>query len=362
MGAAALFVLTGHTQASLAKSRIAALESWPGHCSPQEVGERVAMNFLARPDMLMPPDNVIHYSEVCTWYGALTFSQLSSNAPLQSALVERYDKLMAPENARLIPHREHVDDSVFGVLPLQIFLQTGDTNALMSGRKMAGAQWKNPRPDGLSRETRFWIDDMYMISVLQAQAYRATGDMAYLDRAANEMAVYLDKLQQTNGLFFHGKRARFFWGRGNGWVAAGMAELLRDLPKDNPNYPRIMAGYRKMMAALLKYQDADGLWHQLVDHPEAWPESSCSGMFTFALITGVENGWLDADTYGPAARKGWLGLVNHLKKDGNVRDVCPGMGQKQTAAGYLKAKRGDGDFHGQAPILWCASALIRGQR
>jgi rhamnogalacturonyl hydrolase YesR len=82
-------------------------------------------------------------------------------------------------------------------------------------------------------------------------------------------------------------------------------------------------------------------------------------MFTFALITGVKNGWLDAATYGPAARKGWLGLVSYLKADGNVRDVCLGMGQKPTAEGYLNAKRGDGDFHGQAPILWCASALLR---
>jgi len=335
------------------------LKSWPKGCSPQEVGKRIAENFLSRPNMLMPPDGVIHYSQVCTWYGALTLAQLTGDASLQTALVRRYDELMAPENARLIPRREHVDYSVFGVLPLQIYLQTGDTNALALGKAKADEQWENPRADGLSSETRFWIDDMYMISVLQVQAYRATGDKAYLDRAAKEMVVYLDKLQQPNGLFFHGNEGHFFWGRGNGWMAAGMTELLRDLPKDNPNYSRIMEGYRKMMAALLKYQDANGMWHQLVDHPEAWPEASCTGMFTFALITGVKNGWLDPATYGPAARKGWLGLVSYLNADGNVRDVCLGMGQKPTAEGYLKAKRGDGDFHGQAPILWCASALLR---
>ncbi len=67
-----------------------------------------------------------------------------------------------------------------------------------------------------------------------------------------------------------------------------------------------MAGYKLMMAALLKYQASDGMWRQLIDHDEAWEESSSSGMFTFALITGVKNGWLDAATYGPAARKGWI--------------------------------------------------------
>lgn len=342
-----------------AKGADADLKSWPKGCSPQAVGRRVADNFLSRPNMLMSPDRVIHYSQVCTWYGALTFAQLMGDTPLKAALVRRYDGLMLPENAKLIPQRVHVDYSVFGVLPLQVYLLTGDTNALALGKTKADAQWENPRPDGLSRETRFWIDDMYMITVLQVQAYRATGDQVYLDRAAKEMVVYLDKLQQANGLFFHGDAGRFFWGRGNGWMAAGMTELLRDLPKDNPDHARIIAGYRKMMAALLKYQDANGMWHQLVDHPEAWPETSSTGMFTFALITGVRNGWLDAATYGPAARKGWLGLVSYLDANGNVRNVCLGMGQQRTAQGYLNAKRGNGDFHGQAPILWCASALLQ---
>jgi rhamnogalacturonyl hydrolase YesR len=355
----ALAALTGCAGTPPAKSVKVDLGSWPKGCSPQEVGKRVTENFLSRPNMLMPPEGVIHYSQVCTWYGALTFAQLTDDAPLQAALVRRYDQLMTPENETLIPRREHVDYSVFGVLPLQIYLQTGDTNALALGREKADEQWEDPREDGLSRETRFWIDDMYMISVLQVQAYRATGDKVYLNRAANEMVVYLNKLQQPNGLFFHGEQGKFFWGRGNGWMAAGMTELLRDLPKDNPNYSRIMEGYRRMMSALVKHQDANGMWHQLVDHPEAWPETSGTGMFTFALITGVKNGWLDADTYSPAARKGWLGLVSYLKEDGNVRDVCLGMGQKPTAEGYLNARRGDGDFHGQAPILWCASALMR---
>ena len=74
---------------------------------------------------------------------------------------------------------------------------------LRTGKAWADRQWENPRPDGLSAETRFWIDDMYMLTILQLEAYRATGDKKYLDRDAVEMAAYLDKLQQPNGLFFH---------------------------------------------------------------------------------------------------------------------------------------------------------------
>jgi rhamnogalacturonyl hydrolase YesR len=65
------------------------------------------------------------------------------------------------------------------------------------------------------------------------------------------MSTYLDKLQQPNGLFYHGPDVPFFWGRGDGWVAAGMTEMLRSLPKKHPQYARIMAGYQKMMKSLL---------------------------------------------------------------------------------------------------------------
>ena len=120
-----------------------------------------------------------------------------------------------------------------------------------------------------------------------------------------------------------------------------------------------MAGYRKMMAALLPYQGTDGLWRQLIDHPEAWAETSSTGMFTFAMITGVKNGWLDKKQYGQAARKGWLGLVSYLEPNGDIRNVCEGTGKKNDLDYYLNRRRLTGDLHGQAPVLWCASAVLR---
>ena len=170
---------------------------------------------------------------------------------------------------------------------------------------------------------------MYMLTLVEVQAFRATGQPVYLDRAALEMTAYLDKLQQTNGLFYHALDVPFFWGRGNGWVAAGMSELLRSLPENHPKRARIVDGYKKMMASLLKFQGADGLWHQLIDHPESFEETSCTGMFTFAMITGVKNGWLDEKTYGPAARKGWLGLVSYINDQSEIREVCEGTNKQK---------------------------------
>jgi unsaturated rhamnogalacturonyl hydrolase len=331
--------------------------NWPAGLSPQEVGKRVAEHFVTSPHQY---GATIHYSEVATWYGGLTFASLTHDDALRTELIHRFEPLMpgGAEAAR-IPVRHHVDDSIFGVVPLEIAIETKDPKYLATGKAWADRQWENPRPDGLSAETRFWIDDMYMLTILQLDAYRATGDKKYLDRDAVEMVAYLDQLQQPNGLFFHAPDVPFYWGRGDGWVAAGMAEMLRELPQDHPQRARILKGYLAMMSALLKYQGKDGMWRQLIDHDEAWPESSSSAMFTFALITGVKNGWLDGKTYGPAARSAWIAVAGYIDQNQNITSVCEGTGKKNNYEYYMERKRITGDFHGQAPVLWAASALLR---
>ena len=200
---------------------------------------------------------------------------------------------------------------------------------------------------------------MYMITAVQVQAYRATGDPTYLDRAALEMATYFDKLQQLNGLFYHVPDVPFFWGRGNGWVAVGMTELLRSLFENHFKRLRILDGYRKMMKSLLQFQGQDGLWPQLIDYFEAWLETSSIGMFIFAMITGVKNGWLDQKAYAPAARKAWLGLISYLEPNGDIRNVCEGTNKKNDLKYYLDCARITGDLHGEAPLLWSVSVLLR---
>ena len=331
--------------------------NWPAGSSPQEVGKRVADHFVVSPHQYTA---TLHYSEAATWYGALTFAHLTHDEALQAKLVQRFEPLMPgqPEAAR-IPVRRHVDDSIFGIIPLEIGIETKESKYLTYGQSWADRQWENPQPDGLSAETRYWVDDMYMLTILQLEAFRATGDKKYLDRDALEMVSYLDKLQQPNGLFFHAPDVPFFWGRGDGWVAAGMAEMLCDLPQDHPQRARILKGYKTMMAALLKYQGKDGMWRQLIDKDDAWPESSSSAMFTFAMITGVKSGWLDAFTYGPAARKAWIAVTGYIDQNNDLTSVCEGTGKKNDLEYYYERKRRTGDFHGQAPILWAASALLR---
>lgn len=366
-------LIVGMNAGAQTKQKNSDFKNWPKGTSPQEIGKRVAERFIATPHTNFnrtTPPKVITYPETCTWYGALTFAKVTGDKNLAMQLAKRFEPLFGSRDT-LIPKPDHVDYTVFGSVPLELYMQTGEKRYLDLGKNIADKQWGPPEgprvtpasrvyySKGLTWQTRMWIDDMFMITAVQSQAYRATKDTAYINRAAREMVVYLDSLQMPNGLFYHAPDVPFFWGRGNGWMAAGMSELLRSLPKNNPNRERIMKGYKTMMASLLKYQANDGMWRQLIDDPASWPETSCTGMFTFAMINGVKEGWLDGKTYGPAARKAWLALITYLNADNDISEVCEGTNKKNDRQYYLDRKRNIGDLHGQAPLLWCATALLR---
>jgi unsaturated rhamnogalacturonyl hydrolase len=344
--------------------------NWPDGTDPAIVGRRIANNVAARgfDFQVNPFHRWIIYPEVCAWYGALQVAQVTEDQALERQLIGRFDQFRTPDGSRRLSPRSHVDYRITGVIPLEIYLINGDPSYLTLGRDFADKQWENTTPDGITTEARYWSDDLYMLPVLQVQAYRATKDAKYLDRVSMTMVAYLDKLQQPNGLFLHSPDSPFYWGRGNGWVAAGMAEVLSVLPPEHPRYNRILQGYRLMMAGLLKYQSADGLWLQLIDQPDFWPETSGSAMFAFALVEGVKRGWLDASDYGPAARKAWLGLVPYVDAAANVRETVVGTNKASQEVGddlqvqkqyYFDRSRKTGDLHGQSPMLWTAAALLR---
>lgn len=339
---------------------------FPVKADPKTVGNKLSRRLMETKHQLYF-DRGIHYAEVCTWYGALRFAELTNNKELIKLLRNRFELLFHLEK-ELLPPPIHVDQNMFGCLPLRFYNITKDKRYLDLGLPYADTQWELPAnaneeerkwdKKGYSWQTRLWIDDMYMITIVQTHAYKVTNDSKYIDRAAKEMVMYLDELQRPNGLFYHAPDVPFYWGRGNGWMAAGMAELLRYLPKKHKDRPRIMEGYLTMMKSLKEYQNPEGLWNQLLDDPECWTETSGSAMFTFAFITGVKNGWLDAKEYAPAARKAWMALVNYLTEKNQVREICVGTNKKNDKQYYYDRPRRTGDFHAQGPYLWCVVALM----
>ena len=364
-----------------------------GDYSAQATGSRVVEQFLSSDPLAYAPKGFdgpvaygkgkfVHYAVASLWTHSLEFARLTGNKDLEKRLIDKFEPFFG-ELKPMLNRDDHVDFSVFGAVPLEIFLLNGDERARELGMHYADHQWEKPvsNPDpsdgsapgnlpleeqlellsqGYTPQTRFWIDDMYMVSALQTQAWKVTGDISYVERAARGMLLYLGKLQKDNGLFYHAPDVPFYWGRGDGWMAAGMPLLLSALPQDGELYAPLLAAYRKMMASLLKYQHPDGLWGQLVDDPEAWPETSCSAMFAYAFIEGVCHGWLDEAIYGAAARRAWRSLCGRLDSYANISDVCIGTGKSNSRDWYLQRPKVNGDPHGQAALLWICNAALSG--
>jgi rhamnogalacturonyl hydrolase YesR len=295
------------------------------------------------------------YKTACEWYGALAVAKLTSSQDLLDDLVVKFDPFKDDFVDAMAGGESHVDRYIFGMVPLEIYLQTDDDTYLPLGTRTADQQQ-------VTDQTRDAIDDMFMMTGLQVQAYRATQDAKYIDFMSSTMLDYLEA-QQANGLFFHNvSQARVHWGRGNGWFAAGMAEIMRELPRSSSDYQTIETGYRRMMEGLLKYQGRNGLWYQVLDMPDDpnnWEETSGSAMFTYAMIAGVRRGILDEQTYVPVIEAAWAGLRSRISAQGEVSNICVGTWYEPTPQDYMALAQLTGDGHGQAPMLWAAAELLR---
>src|SRR5579863_428105 len=99
---------------------------WPAGSSPKEIGKRVAERFVSGPHTnfgrTTPPAHIT-YPESVAWYGALSFAQLSGDKDLNSRLISRFEPLFTNESA-LVPPPINVDSTIFGSVPLEIYIQT----------------------------------------------------------------------------------------------------------------------------------------------------------------------------------------------------------------------------------------------
>lgn len=383
------------------------LSAFPPAADPRVVGLRLARHFAAcPPDEFAPPGQAgasmsaafISYPVSVLWAQSIEVARRLGDRDLERKLAADYLAAFLPGGAKntKCPDPCHVDLSVFGTVLLEAARSTGDRVALGFGETYAERQWAKPREDdyaklppsmhggghtrelaermtnwqaGLSGQTRFWTDDLFMIGFLQTRGALAAAEdgraeiaAVRLDRAARQAVRYLDDLQlrsgRAEGLFYHAPDAPQVWGRGNGWAAAGLTVILDNLPSDSPRFTRLLAGYRRMMAALLKYRRENGMWGQLVDVPRSWDESSATAIFTYCFIRGVKRGWLDAATYGAAARASYLALVDRLDANGDLKDICVGTDIGKTEEHYLGRAKVVGAPHGQAGLLLCVNALL----
>jgi len=291
-----------------------------------------------------------YYADICAFYGSCIFGDAAGDKSIYEYINSKYTRTHAINTG-------DIDKNSCGILPLHLFLHNNNANQLKLGTDAADA---NIKKGGHFRSA---IDDVYMTGSLIVQAYRATNNKKYLDFCAEYIVKYMKALQQSNGLYWHRNVSKQYWGRGNGWVAAGTAELIQIIPKDHTLYNEVITGYKKHMKGLIEVQLANGMWPQLLGSkdPKNWEETSGTSMFLFALFTGLELGLLDRATYLEPARKGWIAVTRYLSKDGKLGNIAAGFWPRTgTPQEYLNAnKSGGGDSHGTAGFIWAATAIIR---
>ena len=331
----------------------------PPNANPKLVGALVANNLLTRDFMMRADGSGIHYAELCTAEGAITFSSLTQDTALSSLLMQRYSCFLKPGCSLIKPNG---GGSQVALVVLAMYLQNKQQDCLDRVYSLLEQQrdrWNNADPNtGLPSNMRYWSDDVYFFSATESRIFKINGDVNSIDRVTKMLTAYLDTLQLPNGLIKHTRHVPFVWGRGAGWVAAGLADALLALPLDHPKRQVLMESYLRLMEGLLPYQSSSGLWRQLIDYPNAWEETSGTGMFTYAMVTGIRLGWLNPEIYCPVVKKAWLALVSKLNEKGELQDVCIGTNEMMTAQGYLDRRAKTGDHHGQGPLLWTANALL----
>jgi len=171
-------LMTAGTQA---KPKDYDLKHFPKGKTPLEIGTRIAEKYLKTPHSRYgntrpaTPPTQITYPDVCTWLGGMWFAEVTGNDQLFSRFEFRFAPLFDKE-AHLLPKANHVDNNVFGSVPLELYLKTKQQKYLDLGLKYADEQWmvpENARPaektwaeKGYSWQTRIWIDDMFMITAL----------------------------------------------------------------------------------------------------------------------------------------------------------------------------------------------------
>jgi rhamnogalacturonyl hydrolase YesR len=207
-----------------------------------------------------------------------------------------------------------------------------------------------------------WCDAVFMSPPAWLDLARQTGERKYRDYAMAEFWAATDfpydpveKLYFRDSRFFErrdDKGRKLFWSRGNGWVFAGIANMLDALPPNDPDRARLEALFQAMAARLVEIQKPDGYWApSLLGAENSPPETSGTGFYVYGLAWGVNRGLLDGAAYRPAIDKGWNALTRAVGKDGKLGWVQQVSDRPETV------NESDTQFYGVGAFLLAASAV-----
>jgi unsaturated rhamnogalacturonyl hydrolase len=240
--------------------------------------------------------------------------------------------------------RYHADDYCVGQMYVEMYRKFKDKKMIDPIVAYLDQILKDPAKGDLkfvntkdywSTQRWSWCDALFMGPTVWAKVANVTGDRKYLDFMYQEYkvsTVYLydkdEDLYFRDSNYFTRKEnngAKVFWGRGNGWVFAGLPIIIRELPKDYAEKDYFVDIFKKMASRLVSLQDPGGCWHASLLDPASYPnpEMSATSFFVFGMAWGINNGYLDKETYLPAVTKGWKSMVASVWPDGKVGFIQP---------------------------------------
>jgi len=226
--------------------------------------------------------------------------------------------------------------------------------------RLADGTLARPRPVPVA----LWIDDAYMSIPFLAQMGKMTGERRYFDDAVRQVFGMSERLFDRNaGLYDHSwfesapVDARFFWGRGAGWMLMAMAELLSVMPADHPDRGRVLEQFQRSVQGVAAMQGGTGMWHQLVDKNDSYLESSATAMYTFAVARGVNRGWI-SPAYAPIAQTGWRALEQRIHADGQIEGICVGTTAAYDMVYYYNRPTSLGAMQGYGPALMAGAEMM----
>jgi len=245
---------------------------------------------------------------------------------------------------------------------LQMAQVTANWITHVQSRLPDGTLWRSTAQGGT-----IWGDDLYMSCPFLVRWSQYTGDTNYLNDAAQQVINMAGYLQDTNGLWFHGYYQRTHsvngikWGRANGWEMIAATEVLSVLPANHPAREKILNILRRHIAGVESVQAPDGMWHQVLDHPEAWAETSCTAMYAYSIARAVNRGWINT-TNMAVARKAFAAIARmQVSPAGVVSNICPGTSLNTRLAYYtdqISLPPSTDDRHGPGLVLLAGAEIL----
>ena len=312
---------------------------------PLEIARLLAAHYPAAPS--------ISYIPALAWAKTLELSARTADEALRAKVLAQVQPWLSGEKP-LLGDRIQLT-TVAGTLIFAELAKMDAANAAARTLAFEGADAAlKEKTGGIPQYGQGWTDDMFMASAILARTAAMPGRAGDLDRAAQIQIAYAGRLQQTDGIFNHATDGPAAWGRGNGFAAFGLMEVLTAMPANHPSRAAVLAIFLKQMKGLAAWQAPDGMWREIIDKPGAYREETATAMILTAMTRGVRLGWLDR-SFASVAEKAWRALAAHITEDGGLVDVCSGTGAGPTARYYYDRPAIDGpDDRGGAMALVAA--------